>query len=173
MTKKERRKIAQELEFGQRIEKKKRVRNVNLEEYLRRRNEKPSQLNPVVMDNRASFPAGKGQDYNEEDALKRREDVNYSGNTRVEPRNPRWAVYGRGLDDITEFFNSGITSAVTINQEVFPPPPAFFLLIVLVFLISCSTIFSAAEDKLFFSFKCFFVDDGGPIYSKDGYCFLT
>lgn len=107
MTKKERRKIAQELEFGQRIEKKKRVRNVNLEEYLRRRNEKPSQLNPVVMDNRASFPAGKGQDYNEEDALKRREDVNYSGNTRVEPRNPRWAVYGRGLDDITEFFNSG------------------------------------------------------------------
>lgn len=114
LTKKERRKIAQELEFGQRIEKKKRVRNVNLEEYLRLRNEKLSQLNPVVLDKPASFPAGKGQDYNEEDALKRREDVNYSGNTRVEPRNPRveprnprWAVYGRGLDDITEFFNSG------------------------------------------------------------------
>uniref|UniRef100_A0A803MBB3 Uncharacterized protein n=1 Tax=Chenopodium quinoa TaxID=63459 RepID=A0A803MBB3_CHEQI len=27
--------------------------------------------------------------------------------SRVEPKNPRWAVYGRGLDDITEFFNSG------------------------------------------------------------------
>ena len=25
---------------------------------------------------------------------------------RVEPKNPRWAVYGRGLEDVTEFFNS-------------------------------------------------------------------
>jgi len=25
---------------------------------------------------------------------------------RVEPKNPRWAVYGKGLEDVTEFLNS-------------------------------------------------------------------
>lgn len=97
LTKKERRKIAQEMEFGQRIQNKKRLRNVNLEEYLRFRNDKLSEvkLKPLVLDKPTHFPS------------KDDDEGHPPENTRVEPRNPRWAVYGRGFDDITEFFNSG------------------------------------------------------------------
>ncbi|GAB4848416.1 hypothetical protein Ancab_003113 [Ancistrocladus abbreviatus] len=114
ISKKERRKIAQELEYGQRLEKKKRMRSVNLEGYLKYRNEKLSQLKPVVLDDPTRFPSkierrevkknarveceeGGGVDQN----------GSLSGDKRVEPRDPRRAVYGRNLDDITYFFNSG------------------------------------------------------------------
>ncbi|KAK9948328.1 hypothetical protein M0R45_003909 [Rubus argutus] len=102
ITKKERRKIAQELQFGSRVEKNKKglepIRNLNLEEYVAFREAKLNQLKPLVLDQPEKFA--------EED------DKESEGNDgfvseRVAPKNPRWAVYGKGLEDVTEFFNSG------------------------------------------------------------------
>ncbi|CAO2828699.1 unnamed protein product [Amaranthus hypochondriacus] len=107
LTKKERRKLAQELEFGQKIQKKKLIRNVNIEEFLKLRNEKLSQLKPLVLDNPPVFPSKIKGNGDENDDDSRKEHVNVGESSRVEPKNPRWAVYGRGLDDVTEFFNSG------------------------------------------------------------------
>ncbi|PON49956.1 Splicing factor-like protein [Parasponia andersonii] len=108
ITKKERRKIAQELEFGTRVEKRTKglapLRNVNLEDYLAYREAKLAQLKPLVLDNPSHFPdrveeeGGKGSTQSE---------ANGSSSGRVTPKNPRWAVYGKGFDDVTEFFNSG------------------------------------------------------------------
>lgn len=102
ITKKERRKIAQELEFNSRVEKKKKgllpIRSVNLEEYEAYREAKLAQLKPLVLDNPSSFPL------KEED---KKEKENESLSQRVAPKNPRWAVYGRGLEDVAEFFDSG------------------------------------------------------------------
>lgn len=111
LTKKERRKIKQELEFGQKVEKKKRVQ-VNLQDYLRLRNEKLSQLKPVVLDNPPNLRSkNRGNDDDDDDddvnINNEREDLMSGSSSRVEPKNPRWAVYGRGLDDVTAFFNSG------------------------------------------------------------------
>ncbi|PRQ47305.1 putative ankyrin repeat-containing domain-containing protein [Rosa chinensis] len=101
ITKKERRKIAQELEFGSRVEKNKRglepIRNLNLEEYKAYREAKLNQLKPLVLDRPGKF---------------KEEDEECEGgdgfvSDRVAPKNPRWAVYGKGLEDVTEFFNSG------------------------------------------------------------------
>ncbi|KAF7809465.1 Ankyrin repeat domain-containing protein, chloroplastic [Senna tora] len=105
ITKKERRKIAQELEFNSKVEKKKRglvpLRNMNLEEYTAYKEAKLAQLKPLVLDNPSSFTL------KQEVPLGREVQVsNESASERVEPKNPRWAVYGRGLDDVTEFFSS-------------------------------------------------------------------
>ncbi|XP_057979076.1 ankyrin repeat domain-containing protein, chloroplastic [Malania oleifera] len=101
ITKKERRKIAHEMEFGSRVNRKKGlmpVWNVSVEEYLKHRETKLAQLKPLVLDN-PNFPA------NEE---KREAEVKEEWREgRLAPKNPRWAVYGRGLDDVSEFFNSG------------------------------------------------------------------
>jgi hypothetical protein len=100
ITKKERRKIAQQLEFGSKVEKKKKgyepIRNVNLKEYLELKQAKLAQVKPLVLDNPSRFPVKeeKGGEVN-------------ASSERVAPKNPRWAVYGRGLEDVTEFFNSG------------------------------------------------------------------
>ncbi|KAL0543456.1 hypothetical protein IC582_018552 [Cucumis melo] len=103
ITKKERRKIAQELEFGTRVEKKKKalvpLRSVNLEEYLSYKEAKMAQLKPLVLDNPSSFPAT--------EEVNRTEDAMSRSSERVAPKNPKWAVYGRGLEDVSEFFNSG------------------------------------------------------------------
>lgn len=103
ITKKERRKIAQEMEFGSRVEKKKKglvpLRSVNLEEYLSYKEAKMAQLKPLVLDNPTSFPATEEVN-GAEDAMSR-------SSERVAPKNPKWAVYGRGLEDVSEFFNSG------------------------------------------------------------------
>ncbi|XP_024032855.1 ankyrin repeat domain-containing protein, chloroplastic [Morus notabilis] len=105
ITKKERRKIAQELEFGTRVEKKRSglapLKNVNLEEYLAFREAKLSQLKPLVLDN----PKGLGNGEEGGGEFGNGEKENSSG--RVSPRNPRWAVYGKGFDHVTEFFNGG------------------------------------------------------------------
>ncbi|XP_015870016.2 ankyrin repeat domain-containing protein, chloroplastic [Ziziphus jujuba] len=102
ITKKERRKIAQELQFRTRFEKKRKgltpLRNVNLEDYLTYREAKLAQLKPLVLDNPSSFEKGVEEKVSES---------NGSSSGRVTPKNPRWAVYGKGLDDVTEFFNSG------------------------------------------------------------------
>ncbi|KAJ6989593.1 ankyrin repeat domain-containing protein [Populus alba x Populus x berolinensis] len=96
--KKERRKIAQELEYNKKFERKRKglvpIRNVNLEEYQAFREAKLAQLKPLVLD----YPQ-RGGGGGEEDEV--REIVS----ERVKGKNPRWAVYGRGLDDVREFFN--------------------------------------------------------------------
>ncbi|KAI4331372.1 hypothetical protein MLD38_029563 [Melastoma candidum] len=103
LTKNEKRKIAQELEFGSRVERRKQgympVRDVNLEEYKTYREAKLAQLKPVVLDNPSRFPV---KEYNDDTG----DDGRESSSERVKPKNPRWAVYGRGLEDVADFFNS-------------------------------------------------------------------
>lgn len=105
LTKKDMRKIAQEMEFNSKVEKKKRglvpLRDMNLDEYKAYKEAKLAQLQPLVLDNPSSFPV------KEEDPVGKQAELD-SGSERVKPKNPRWAVYGRGLEDVSEFFNSGM-----------------------------------------------------------------
>ncbi|GMI68235.1 ankyrin repeat protein, EMBRYO DEFECTIVE 2036, EMBRYO DEFECTIVE 16 [Hibiscus trionum] len=105
ITKKERRKLAQQLEFGCRVEKKRQglvpIRNVNLQEYLKHKEAKLAELNPVVLDKPSSFPAKEEEEDIEEEPMNLP-----SSSERVVPKNPRWAVYGKGFDDVAQFFNS-------------------------------------------------------------------
>ncbi|GAV78581.1 Ank_2 domain-containing protein [Cephalotus follicularis] len=98
-TKKERRKIAQALEFNSRVDKKKRgylpLRNVNLEEYQAFREAKLAQLKPLVLDNVSTFKEEVRDDQ-----------VNDGSSERVAPKNPRWAVYGKGLEDVAQFLRN-------------------------------------------------------------------
>ncbi|XVF18098.1 hypothetical protein REPUB_Repub10bG0182300 [Reevesia pubescens] len=106
ITKKERRKMAQQLEFGCRVEKKRQglipIRNLNLQEYLKYKEAKMAELNPVALDKPSSFPVKKKIEEESQEA-----EINMSSSSeRVAPKNPRWAVYGRGFEDVAEFFNS-------------------------------------------------------------------
>lgn len=74
------------------------LKNVNLEEYLSFREAKLAQLKPLVLDNPTSYGDGDG-----EEGLGNGE----KSSGRMSPRNPRWAVYGKGFDDVTEFLNGG------------------------------------------------------------------
>ncbi|KAJ4836988.1 hypothetical protein Tsubulata_018003 [Turnera subulata] len=93
ITKKERRRIAYELQFNCRVERKRRglapLRDVNLDEYKTYREGKMAQLKPLVQDTNNNNPST---------SLVKKE----SGGERVVPKNPRWVVYGRGLDDVSE-----------------------------------------------------------------------
>ncbi|XP_054809116.1 ankyrin repeat domain-containing protein, chloroplastic [Prosopis cineraria] len=105
ITKKERRKIAQEIEFNSKVEKKKQgmvpLRHMNLEEYKAYKEAKLAHLKPLVLDNPSSFPV------REEVPIGKEVNVsNMHTSERVEPKNPRWAVYGRGLEDVSDFFSS-------------------------------------------------------------------
>ncbi|KAB1201774.1 Ankyrin repeat domain-containing protein, chloroplastic [Morella rubra] len=106
ITKKERRKIAQQLEYGSRVEKNRKgyepIRNVNVQEYLEFKEAKLAQLKPLVLDNPSSFLVEE-----EEEEKIGEMNATESSSERVAPKNPRWAVYGRGLEDVTEFFNNG------------------------------------------------------------------
>lgn len=106
ITKKERRKIAQELEFNSKVEKKKKglvpLRNMNMEEYTAYKEAKLAHLKPLLLDNPSSLPVKQDVPVGKEAEMN-----NGSAIERVEPKNPRWAVYGRGLEDVTEFFSSG------------------------------------------------------------------
>ncbi|CAM8902382.1 unnamed protein product [Rhodiola kirilowii] len=73
ITKKERRLIAQQAQFGVRLERK-----------------------------RKGF-SEEGEKVDEEE--EKGGDEGFGG--RVKPKNPKWAVYGRSMNDISEFFNSG------------------------------------------------------------------
>ncbi|KAG2317004.1 hypothetical protein Bca52824_020126 [Brassica carinata] len=99
LTKKDKRKIAQELEFGVKVEKKRQglipLSKVDLKEYLTYKEAKLDQLKPVVLDK----PPRTFEDGGE------RSGETYSSE-RVAPKNPRWAVYGKGFDHVTKFFNS-------------------------------------------------------------------
>lgn len=106
ITKKERRKIAQELQFGTRVEKKRNglvpLRNVNLEEYVAYKEAKSKQLKPLVLDNPTIFKNGVVEEDGKE--LEESEMNDGSSSERVKPKDPRWEVYGKGLDHVTEFF---------------------------------------------------------------------
>ncbi|KAK3014996.1 hypothetical protein RJ639_007249 [Escallonia herrerae] len=111
ITKKERRKLAQQLEFGRRLEKKREglrpIRSsVSVEEdYVAYRDAELAQLKPVVLDN-PRFVENES-----ENGVKARESEGDRGvlkrSSRVVPRNPRLAVYGGTLDDVSEFLSSG------------------------------------------------------------------
>lgn len=149
ISKKERRKLAYEMQFGRKLEKRREalrpigsesVKNANVVGYMKYRDEKMKQLKPLVLDN---------PEFSEDDEEGEKGDEHETGSvngnsnerissTRVNPRNPRLAVYGGGLDDITEFFNSGIydPNATKTSDGMF----CFFLFrwkIFLFFLIIC------------------------------------
>ncbi|KAJ0025415.1 hypothetical protein Pint_07690 [Pistacia integerrima] len=102
LTKKDKRKIRQEMEFGSRVEKRKQgyvpLKSLNLQEYLDYKKAKLAQVKPVVLDNPQRFRDDKESEEDEAN-------VTVSSSERLEPKNPKWAVYGRGLDDVSEFFN--------------------------------------------------------------------
>lgn len=143
ITKKERRKLAQELEFGRKVEKRREalnpiggsgnVKNVRLDEYLKYRDEKLNQLKPLVLDN-PEFSEDEQEQQEDDDKEVQgnaEEDSNVNASSsRVPPRNPRLAVYGGGLDDITEFFNSGIydPKAAKTSSEGIPFGSCFHFL---------------------------------------------
>lgn len=124
ITKKERRKLSQQLEFGQRaerrrldlmpIDKNSNGRGRSIEDYLKAREEKLKQLKPLVLQN-PDFSKVKNEKKKKSDAeLSESEDENRvlrMSSERVLPKDPRSAVYGGGLEDIKEFFNSGIYEA--------------------------------------------------------------
>ncbi|CAI0392778.1 unnamed protein product [Linum tenue] len=117
ITKKERRRIAQEMQFNSRLERKTRglapVRSVNLDEYKAFREAKLAQLKPLYLDNNPAASPEDDEDSDEAEAEFDDEDeYEYEHETknpseRVAPRNPRWAVYGKGFDDVNDFFRSG------------------------------------------------------------------
>ncbi|KAL8549926.1 hypothetical protein ACS0TY_008674 [Phlomoides rotata] len=103
ITKKERRKLAQQLEFGRSVEKR-RLASLPLDsvEFEELKKEKLKQLNPVVLDSpkKAYF---RENDKNEKRDNEVSREVVHS---RVAPRNPRLAVYGGGLEDVSALFDS-------------------------------------------------------------------
>ncbi|XP_051117761.1 ankyrin repeat domain-containing protein, chloroplastic isoform X2 [Andrographis paniculata] len=109
MTKKEKRILSRQLEYGRRVEKKRQaLRPINPVEYEAIKLEKLKQLKPVVLDNPKL-------DYAEES--KKHEDGDRQVVAeRVAPRNPRLAVYGGGLDDISAFFTSGSYAPGTADK---------------------------------------------------------
>uniref|UniRef100_A0A1D1ZJA1 Ankyrin repeat domain-containing protein, chloroplastic n=1 Tax=Anthurium amnicola TaxID=1678845 RepID=A0A1D1ZJA1_9ARAE len=94
LTKKEKRKIAQELKFGSRVERRKKLPIPDLEEYRSYRAMKLSQLKPLVLDNPRDFPPPPP------------EEVVAPSGGRVTPRNPRLSVGDGSLELISDFFNS-------------------------------------------------------------------
>lgn len=102
INKKQRRKIAHEIEFGRKVEKQKQgympLRYVPLDEYKTFREAKLKELSPLVLDNPISFPV------KVDDAEKKNMD-------------PRWGVYGRDVDDVREFFNNENHEPGQMNSE--------------------------------------------------------
>ena len=100
-SKEERRKIAQEFEFNSNFMKKKRglvpLRDIDSNEYKAYKESKLAQLTPLVLDKVPSFCFAE---------KKKETEVDWLSEERVEARNPRWAVYGKGLEDVKEFLNS-------------------------------------------------------------------
>ncbi|KAL0429977.1 UNVERIFIED_CONTAM: Ankyrin repeat domain-containing protein, chloroplastic [Sesamum radiatum] len=104
ITKKERRKLSQQLEYGRRVEKRRQaLMPLNSGEYEKFKNEKLQKLKPIVLDD----PEPKYLDENDKHE-KDDDDKNGEGiRGRVAPRNPRLAVYGGGLEDISALFSCG------------------------------------------------------------------
>ncbi|KAG2376230.1 hypothetical protein LR48_Vigan499s006000 [Vigna angularis] len=111
ITKRDRRKIAREMEFNSKVEKKRRglipLRDMNLDEYKAYKEAKLAQMK--FLDNASSSPVKEDVPQPEPELNRGEEghpEPELNGGERVEPKNPRWLVYGRGFEDVTEFFNS-------------------------------------------------------------------
>ncbi|KAL3614134.1 hypothetical protein CASFOL_042208 [Castilleja foliolosa] len=115
ISKKERRKLSQELEYGKRVEKRRQalmpLDSTNSEAFERFKNEKLKQLKPLILDEpeppQPSEEVGsdnKSEEKRGGDDDERRGEETVTG--RVAPRNPRVAVYGGGLEDISAVFSS-------------------------------------------------------------------
>nr|GMC93355.1 ankyrin repeat domain-containing protein, chloroplastic [Ipomoea batatas] len=106
ITKKEKRRLALEMEFGRRVERRRLllrpIPDVD-KDYSKVVDQKLKQLKPIVLDNPV-FP--EEEEKSDEEELSGGEEELSVSNSRVAPRNPRRAVYGGGLDDIRNFFNS-------------------------------------------------------------------
>ncbi|KAK9067427.1 hypothetical protein SSX86_014756 [Deinandra increscens subsp. villosa] len=104
ITKKERRKMAQEMEFGSKLQRRKEGLKpipMGYETAKEYKAAKLRELKPLVLDNPKLLvendeDEGKGDGNHEIRA------------SRVAPRNPKMAVYGRSLEDISQFLNSGL-----------------------------------------------------------------
>lgn len=108
ITKKERRKMAQEMEFGSRLERRKQGLKPIPAGYSSTKEYKAAklrELKPVVLDNPEFLVEKTEDDEGSEDEIDDGEGIRAS---RVAPRNPKMAVYGRSLDDISRFLNSGL-----------------------------------------------------------------
>lgn len=107
ITKKERRKLAQQMEFGCKLEKKKQGLKPIVEEYVTYRDAKLSRLKPLVVKN----PSFAVDDYvRAKREVREERERGVEGpvsSRRVAPRNPKLAVYGATLEDVSEFLNSG------------------------------------------------------------------
>lgn len=97
MTKKEKRKIAQELKFGSKLERRKKLPMPDLEEYRAYREMKLSQLKPVVLDTPRDLPPPPPP--------KEVGPPTPSGG-RVPPKNPKLDIENESLDRISKFFSS-------------------------------------------------------------------
>jgi len=110
ITKRDRRKIAREMEFNSKVEKKRRgmipLRDMNLDDYKAYKEAKLAQMK--LLDYSSNSPVEEGVPPPEAELNRDEEDPEPELNSgeRVEPKNPRWAVYGKGLEDVTEFLNS-------------------------------------------------------------------
>jgi len=111
ITKRDRRRIAREMEFNSKVEKKRRglipLRDMNLDDYKAYKEAKLAQMK--FLDNASSSQVKEEVPQPEPELNRGEEDhpePEFNGGERVEPKNPRWLVYGRGLEDVTEFFNS-------------------------------------------------------------------
>ncbi|KAK9678879.1 hypothetical protein RND81_11G238500 [Saponaria officinalis] len=108
LSKPQRRRLAQVAQFGQRILNTTKSNSLNPDQYLRFKNYKLSQLKPVTLDNPTTQqpPSSSSRVVPSSSSSSSSRPVPSSSSSRAPPQNPRWAVYGRGLDDITDFFNS-------------------------------------------------------------------
>ncbi|OAY84575.1 Ankyrin repeat domain-containing protein, chloroplastic [Ananas comosus] len=95
LTKKEKRKIAHQLKFGSRIERRKPPTVPDMAEYRTYREMNLAQLKPVVLDDPKEFLA-------EKEVL-----GPPKAGGRVPPKNPRLGLDGGSLEDIADFFSSG------------------------------------------------------------------
>ncbi|XP_019182617.1 PREDICTED: ankyrin repeat domain-containing protein, chloroplastic [Ipomoea nil] len=113
ITKKEKRRLALEMEFGRRVERRRLLlrpipdgsRASVEEDYSKVVDQKLKQLKPILLDNPV-FPEEEGNSAKSDEELSGGEEEFSVSNSRVAPKNPRRAVYGGGLDDIRNFFNS-------------------------------------------------------------------
>ncbi|KAG9453711.1 hypothetical protein H6P81_006615 [Aristolochia fimbriata] len=105
LSKKDRRKIAQKLEYGSRIERTKTVRLSDLEEYKSERATKLSQLKPVVLEKPREPQKETMDDSDEDDEV----EPASSSSGRVVPKNPRALekIAKGSMEDISKLFTSG------------------------------------------------------------------
>ncbi|XP_073002606.1 ankyrin repeat domain-containing protein, chloroplastic [Typha latifolia] len=103
LSKKDKRKIAYELRFGSKLERRKPPTLPDMEEYKAYKEMKLAQLNPVVLDEPKELTPEKELAV----AAPPVSGMERLSGGRVAPKNPRSGSDGGSLEDITEFLNSG------------------------------------------------------------------